>query len=48
MRTSKAKFVSKDGRGLVQAAPDYEFAKWDKIENNKARLIKIFEKIDLL
>ena len=39
MRTSKAKFVSKDGRGLVQAGPSgYEFAKWDKIENNKSRL----------
>ena len=39
MRTSKAEFVSKDGRGLVQAASGWEFAKWDKIENNKARLV---------
>ena len=44
MRTSKAKFVSKNGRGLVQAATGWEFAKWDKIENNKARSI-LFKKM---
>ena len=46
MRTSKAKFVSKDGRGLVTSAPHWQFAKWDKIEKNKSRLIDNFEKID--